>query len=257
MSSKHLKPGADKPHPQPHENGAQHNQCKWDGDARVSGEINVQFAKDLIDQYRAKQKQDDSHNNKTRLINSLTLVAVIIYASLTAWLVCLSRDNLHTTKEFFQRDQRPYIFATKIDDAILSQTGPPDFLEKRLAGHIWYYNFGKSPALHVRKEGWIFYGSDALKQADGWFTQVGGKGDLQAQVSNFVETVLMQGEDPVNTIVLSQSTPPSVQVQYVVAMRIRYQDTFGNQYWSDVCFWHVPDMAPGYSTRCVSHNEIH
>lgn len=85
MSSKHPKPGAHKPHSQPHQTSAQHDQCNWDGNAKVSGEIDVKFEPNLITQHNSEQKETKSHNDKTELIGWLTLLAVIIYAGLTAW----------------------------------------------------------------------------------------------------------------------------------------------------------------------------
>jgi len=129
--------------------------------------------------------------------------------------------------------------------------------DNQLGVRIWYYNFGKSPALHIERAGWIFSGNDAVQQADDWFRQLGDK-PLPEQGSFIGESTLMQGEPPVANLLPGKNRGASLDAPYVVAMRVQYFDAFGNRYWSDICFWPpFSDMSQNISNRCMNHNEIH
>jgi hypothetical protein len=84
----------DKPHAQPNQYGAPENFCKWNSETavRVLNQVSIQPPPNFLTQYEAGQKENETHNEKTRLIGWLTLVAVVIYAGLTAWLGCLTRE---------------------------------------------------------------------------------------------------------------------------------------------------------------------
>jgi hypothetical protein len=109
-------PDPDKPHSRPHADGGQQNGCKWDGSARVSGEITVKPPPDLLAEYKASQEDNTAHNNKTRFINWLTLGAVVIYAGVTIALWCTSResakaarDAVKTAQDTLRVEQTPYV----------------------------------------------------------------------------------------------------------------------------------------------------
>jgi hypothetical protein len=96
-------------HSDPHQDCAQKQEYKWNGDARVSGEIGIKIPPDLLAQYQADQKANTAHNNKSRLINGLTLIAVVIYAGLTAWQGCETRQLVKTAQDTYEAAGRPYI----------------------------------------------------------------------------------------------------------------------------------------------------
>jgi len=146
----------------------------------------------------------------------------------------------------FGADQRPYVASTGHDQA---QLAPPD---NRLAAHVSYANYGKSPALHVKKEGHIFIGKDALGLANEWFAKIGGAGDLPQTTG---EGILIQNQPANNTIVVGSGPASGPDEQYVIAMRFQYRDAADQIYWTDVCFWHLPGMAS--PNHCIAHNEIH
>jgi hypothetical protein len=200
----------------------------------------IDFVKDLRNQYKTSQDQNTAHSEKILFWTKVSAWLLAIYIALTSGLVCLSYQSWKTTREFFQRDQRPYVFSNNVEPAqIVAPAG--------LATHIFYVNYGKTPAMHVRRAGDILHGDNALTQADEWFKKPARWAEG--------EGLLMQGDKPVTTIVPSSIPNGDQNAQYAVVMHIEYADIFGNPYWSDVCWWKaLPNAA---ITRCLKHNEIH
>jgi hypothetical protein len=232
----------------PNQQHRETEECKVRGDIHARGEIEVDLSKSLIGEHKAERKEDDARQKKNYRVSLLTLIAVGIYALLTFWQGFLTRESLKATREYFQRDQRPYVFANHIDPAGLAA--------HLLAAKVYYLNYGKSPAMRVTRAGEILLGDTAAKQADDWFKQVAERDHSQAPW--FVgEGVVPPGDtsNPVTTIITSRTPADSENVPYIVVMHIQYFDTFGVSYWSDICWWHlIPNMK---TTYCPNHNEIH
>jgi hypothetical protein len=231
-----------------------------DGDVRIHGAVEVHPSPSLIEQHKTDREENATQQNRSYTISKFTLYAVIVYSALTTILVIIGGLQLKRSHDTFQQDQRPYVFSTKVNPA---QFAPPD---NRLGTQIFYYNYGKSPALHMNDVGWIFVGADQ-KLVDDWFKQL-GDGPLEtanlepndghgSQRPFLTESVLMQGEKPVLTTLVSRATATSLDVGYIVAIRFQYFDTFGKRYWSDVCFQHLPGQNEEIGNRCMAHNEIH
>lgn len=239
-------------HKNEHASAADHNTAQKENTNRhvyIEPGVKMDFVQDLRDKFDAGQKDSASHSKKILLWTIISAALLFIYAGLTFWQGHIARKTLKTTSEFFQRDQRPYVFSTKINPA---QAAPPH----NLATQIFYLNYGKSPAMHERREGWIFYGDGALAQAYDWFKDLGDK-PLKWDVRQG-EGLLMQ-QEPAYTTIGSREPFSGDQsqvdaLQYVIAWRVEYEDSFGARYWSDVCWWHPPE---GGILRCIQHNEIH
>lgn len=99
MSRPHPKPG-EKEHPTgPHQDSGQHNQCNWDGIARVAGEVEVKFKPDLIAQHKADQEENTSHNKKMRRMGWLTLIAVVLYTTIATFQWLSTRAAVRAANE--------------------------------------------------------------------------------------------------------------------------------------------------------------
>jgi hypothetical protein len=245
--------------------GAKHPQSQKETTNRqvfVEPGVKIDFVDDLREEHKTRHGENTAHQKSQLRWTKIAAGLVFIYTVVMGWQAILTHQSLKATREFFQLDQRPYVFSTKVNPA---QFAPPN---NRLGTQLYYFNYGKSPALHMKKVGWIFVGDDALKQVDDWFKRLGNgpleKAKLEESTDSggsqrpfLSETILMQGEKPVLTTVVSRTSAPSPDVQYVVAMRFQYLDTFGNRYWSDVCFWHPPGDNGEIGNRCIAHNEIH
>ncbi len=157
MSSKHPKPGGNKPHSRPHQAGGEHNQCNWDGNARVTGELEVEFKPNLIAQHKAEQEENTSHNKKTRRVAWLTLIAVIIYAGLTAWQGWQTRSLVRTAQDTYNAVDRPYVGTDGASAILLRMDGKGKITrvgeEDRASANMMSFNFeiknyGAVPALN-------------------------------------------------------------------------------------------------------------
>lgn len=210
--------------------------------------VKLDFTDGLKKQHETERTQDQTTQKKQLRWTMATAGLVAIYTLVMVWQGILTRDSLKATREFFERDQRPYVFSSKVGGA---QFGGPN---NWLVTMVWYQNYGKSPALRVTEKSEILHGNsgrDILKKADEWFRGLDG----QPNRPDRQESILIQGDTPTGQPVSSLTSAAGPNVPYAVVMQIVYFDMFGNRYWSDVCFWSLtPDMV---GTRCPKHNEIH
>jgi hypothetical protein len=156
---KESKPGKQEGHTDPHKDCAQKQECKWSGDTRVSGEVEIKVPPDLLTEYRTGQKENTTHNDKSRLINWLTLLAVVIYAGLTAWQGCETRQLVRTGQDTYDAIDRPYIgvdgvsvtlFKPNPRGGITKIIDPgEDKLAIRMDISIAVKNYGSVPALNA------------------------------------------------------------------------------------------------------------
>jgi hypothetical protein len=171
-------------------------------------------------------------------------------------------SDIATAKQFklvsdqFIRDQRPYVTVAVIKPVV--KVGEP------VMANLYWGNYGKSPAVHVRGIGRIFFGKDALQQADRWFQQMGNKPLLGP------ETILTPGvppdpeHSPESSFSSLFSAKPISQEEFsflmkhdfsaAVVAREEYYDIAGNRYWTDMCWTH---FTTGAIPHCAKHNEIH
>lgn len=97
------------------------------------------------------------------LIEVLALVGLAFYVGETRRTNNLTQIALKDTQDNFIKDQRPYIWSSAL------KTNPMKAGEK-LSAHVFFANYGKTPALKSGSGGKILWGKDALEQADEWFT---------------------------------------------------------------------------------------
>lgn len=154
MSSKHAKPGTNKPHPQPDNTGAQHNKRDVTGSIQVRGEIETHIPADLVEKRAAAEEKNDARDKFRLRIEVTGLIFVIIYAGLTA-LIAFESYKAATSSELAAKissDQlvlfeRPWIAPDLGKE-------PPIFIGDGKKAHVtwllWFKNFGTSPALNVR-----------------------------------------------------------------------------------------------------------
>jgi hypothetical protein len=231
---------------------------------------------DVVDDLKEQRKTEREEDNATRdrqfkkqfIVTIVTVILIAIYTAVAFW-------QGHLTREFFEKDQRPYMSVLTSDKdkfmLAVTQNREGQFFEARAS----MGNFGKSPALHVIEAGEILTGDDPLKQADEWFQKMGtplkktyqsDKGVYQLQNTIGVpERNIMQGEtapfDAVQIKDRSKDIPPHPPA--IIVGRIEYYDIGGNPYSTDICFMAVainnPDGTPNTVAipKCLTHNEIH
>jgi hypothetical protein len=133
--SKHNK--GNNPQPHPNQNSGQGKECKWDGNARVSGEVGIQFPKDFSRQRQTEQEESAAHNKSQRLVNWLTFAVIVIYTFVSA-------GQWYEIRHDFIANKRAWVKVA----ATLPST--PD-----VAFGMNITNFGKSPAVEVHVQNWV------------------------------------------------------------------------------------------------------
>ena len=166
-----------------------------------------------------------------------------------------TQDSIKLAKENFQEDQRPYLWR-------LTSRAYPITDKQKISYDIFFANYGKSPAINERSVTNLFFGKEAMSQAESWFAKhgdtrlTGGSvGIVPPGIPPTIETV------PSWTSAISNKIPSKDEVEYilktdksvVVVARVEYFDTGGNFYRSDMCFYR---LASGPIASCLQHNEI-
>lgn len=219
VTAENAKSGSNKPHSDPHDNSGKHNQCKWDGNTRVSGEIVIKPPPDLLAEYKAAQEDNTVHNNKTRLIGWLTFIAVVIYAAITFALWWDQRKN-------FQADERAWIAVKEMKITQL-------VAGKVLMGEVVIVDTGRTPGVDAAFPGGIQTGK-SLEDAMGQYTRL--------KQPFFYPAVLFPGIDQIlPSSTLETLDEGQVRVIEIGALQIyligdiRYNDVFGNLHTTHYC----------------------
>jgi hypothetical protein len=152
---KKIKTAENTSHSNPDHHSPSENQCKWDGNARVSGEISVKLPPDLLKEYKSAHKDNNPRNNKGRLVDWLTLAAVIIYAGLTGWQGCMTHSLVSTAQKTYQASSRPYVgidgdslaFYRSVEGKARFQPNGRDKDSVAMKVEVDIKNFGTTPAL--------------------------------------------------------------------------------------------------------------
>lgn len=157
--SKHSKPGGGKGHSGTHQQGTQNQQCKWDGNIRVTSEVPIQLPKDFLADYHTGQEDNKSHNKQVRLVSWLTFAAVVVYAALTAWQGCETRKLVKTAQDTYDAADRPYLGINGITanyvavkDGSVVNLGKSSTGAVAVAFTIEIKNFGQVPAENFRND---------------------------------------------------------------------------------------------------------
>jgi len=236
---------------------------------------------------KSNWKSDNTKKVRRELIvigvNVLTLFSVGAYAFINYHMLCAMReanktasdsfaktlcqmqaqtkaqqDAIELAREDFQREQRPYIFATGF------KPNTPVFeVGKPIRWDIQFINHGRSPALHLHTNAAIFIGKDAIKKVDDFFSTLPKGHSNLPGIQIFVPPLIGNGcpDSPSckYTSVLSRSTLTPDDMKFmqtniggvIVAGRSWYEDFFSNFYMADFCYLTLPS---GAISACLKHN---
>jgi len=162
-----------------------------------------------------------------------------------------ARDSILEGRSQFQQDQRPYIIYTVV---------PTDLVPNApIQVNLLLVNYGKSPAIKVRGTGNVFWGKDAMKQADEWFDAQAIK-SLPSNVGTIIPPGVIVNPQRITLTSASSISQSEFKVltstnfSIVVVTHHEYEDRSGNHYWTNSCY---SRLANGAISNCFEHNEIH
>jgi hypothetical protein len=240
--------------------------------------ITVRFPDDVTRQTQAENDRQYSVQDSIRWATWLAFAAATIYGSIAylQWREMIeatdaatratniarvssgiARQAIQLSKEQFQRDQRPYIWNSRIEPL------PSSTSTQKLYINIHLANYGKSPAIQQVGKGKIFFGKDALAQADQWFVKLGDKRLPIADSVGIIPPGIPTNPTDTNsrTTIFTDRMPTEPEMEYigkhdatlVGVYRTEYSDAAGNPYRTDMCFYRAVNTA---IVMCEKHNEI-
>jgi hypothetical protein len=187
----------------------------------------------------------------------LLIVGIKLACIYTGQLNQMVEQN-RSNREFFQKDQRPYIWVSAVVGIVPQQ-------KKQLLARVYLANYGKSPAMEERNVGKIFHGKDAITQADKWFDEM-DSGHLSTKDTSV--TIVPQGipadgeKSPVWSSIGSDAPLSGPEAKYItensfseiLAVHVEYTDIGGKSfYFSDICYHRT---TTGNMGICHRHNEM-
>jgi len=167
-----------------------------------------------------------------------------------------AQDSVTALQAQTRQDERPYVLVADLKPSF----GP----NIKIRADIFFANYGKSPALKVRGRGTIFFGPDAMKQADQWFRTEA----LKPYPPKSSSTIIPPGVPPesdigpgiTRTTLFSARVASQEEFDYVrqhdfsavIVVRQEYVDFAGDRYWTNGCWSY---FASGAIPQCPTHND--
>jgi hypothetical protein len=203
------------------------------------------------------------------------VIVLVIYTSVTIALWYSSREANKIARASLMADQRPWVLTnnaqpepnTTYDAQGHFVIGQPMFWR------VDYSNYGHSPALNMIGVGMVFFGSDAMKMADGFFSRL--RRPLSSSGSHIVlppggppQPRALIANGPLVDVGQKFSSPYSAPLTkdgrdfiythdfgVVTVGRLEYGSSLGDAlYWTDFCY---STFLTGAINICPEHNEAH
>jgi hypothetical protein len=251
------RPNKNQLHPQPDQANGKHDECKVRGDIYVRGEIESNRPASLTKEHSTEREEDKASARNNFRVGVGTLFAVTIYAGITFWQGCLTRESIDKNTKQFQVDQRGWV-SISVDPIIPVQNDVPILwpLHINNAGKTFVKNIegdffatvlakGESPQFdysvaHPHRKinvGGIFP-NEALPQTSIRIEQYGPR---------IPEAILMTQE-------LRQAIA-SNQRAIIVFGRITYDDIFGVHHWTQFCNGTGDALQFVAIKSCINYND--
>lgn len=260
MSSRHPKPGANKPH----QAGTQHDKCDVTGSIHVRGEIETTVPPDFAKKRDVAEEKQEARDKLRFRVEVTGLVFVIIYAGLTAWqgwssqkATNAAKNAADTAHDALVLDERPWV-GTNNHLSVQIVKGSP------IKIHLEIQNFGKSPAfneasfnnvtdrpINVPMPKFVGYSrSDAGPTVTLMPNSIASVDINTAKPSdNYGESAVLKDIDIQRL--------NSGQVQLFLYGSIWYDDTFGKSHRTDYCLQYIPSISNETGSKfgaCLAHN---
>jgi hypothetical protein len=258
--------GKNNPPPKPKEHGTEKESTNRH--VYIEPGAKIDFVQDLKDKYETAQGDSKTHSNKQLLWTKIAAGLLLLTAGFAGLQGILTREAITNNTTQFQIDQRPYVWDSNVTDPanVKIEAGQKMWI------NISLINFGKAPALRSKGVAKIFFGNNALQDADEWFAALGEKPlpDDPSDTGIVVPPGIPSGEittksafggggyfTPMSDKVLTQE-----DVNYIlhsneavaIVVHIQYFDAYNTRYWSNFC---LSRFDTGTYPHCKRHNEMH
>jgi hypothetical protein len=258
------KPKAVKNHPQAKPEHSGGEEKSTNRHVYIEPGAQIDFVKNLREKYDAAQRDDQTHKADQLFWTKVAAGLLLLATGFSGWQGFLTRKLINNSSKQFQKDQRPYVWPNGLispDDIHIAEN-------EVMWMNINLVNYGRSPALRESGIGKIFIGPNAMEDADRWFASFGnnplpGGPDKERVIPPGIPTssVTSSTLGGFSTIMSDHALTPKqadyiVRTDLAVAMvtRIEYYDSYGNRYWSDVCWSRFTNSS---IPHCRKHNELH
>lgn len=195
--------------------------------------VEIDLVQDLKQKYETASTEANAHNNRQLLWAKISAGLIFVYAGLTFWQACTTRDILNTTRDQFQRDQRPYVI---VEGCSIGQLGVPKsqiVVGQPFGVDVHFKNVGKTPALNVLIHRHVVFGEENVDQIRQEPIDTRKTGTALAQGNQGEVTAVSLKDTLANE---SMEINPADIVSWdgrrpiVIFGRITYEDTAGNRY---------------------------
>jgi hypothetical protein len=211
-------------HPNPNNGSGQEQQRKISGKVHVDGEVEVDFAKSLVEKYESAQETEGTRQERKYRLDKITLVAAIIYTSLAGIQSCESIKGVSIAKDSLESVQRAFVFPTGMSDIVFAPDGKTPIGVKFT---IRWENSGTTPTkevtVHSNMQWWKPKMPDDFSFTDRWDPGIPHKDrQLYLAPKGYVDT---------NIRIISASDLFDIangKIQYFLFGWARYHDTFSN-----------------------------
>lgn len=209
------------------------------------------------DDERDRNQENDISSLKKRVNLWIALLPTLMFIA-AAGGVAVAYYQLEIARTQFHHDQRPYVISTAT---------PRQLLPNQLVMvNFRNGNYGKSPAVRTGGGGKVFFGVNAMEQADRWFSEEAPKlFSLRYETILPPNTPASHVEARWTTVVSDRPVTAEefhalfkTNYSFVAVMRQVYLDSVGNEYWTDSCVSNLASISDEMViVECNSHNEIH
>jgi hypothetical protein len=207
---------------------------------------------------KAKQNGDVSRLEQgVERTNRLMVLLTAVMSVATLGGAIIAYCQWATAKSQFREDQRPYV---------ISKAEPmPMIPGHRIEVKFRNGNYGKSPAIRSGGVGKVFFGLDALQQAERWMKEEAPNLILLRYQTILAPNTPASNVEARDTAVISDRPISAVELQVflnttnaiVAVMRQMYSDTNGREYWTDTCVTNlVTDSGQVRILDCNTINRI-
>jgi hypothetical protein len=257
-----------KSHSSPSNESADNHDCHVYGNVNIRGVIETEPGPELKQSRTTERHEDQTHAHWVLAVNALTLIAVIIYAGLTWWMGCSTKQAAKATEiaakaafnqvQIMQIDEQPWLGVTHQAKPILE-------INKAPVMEVVVANTGKTPALQIAGNYYVeilnvgekphFEAQVAhLKTIQQTMMPPNGSRDEWMQRYRHMAGASVDVGEPEPLTKTEKKALDGGEDYIAIHGLIWYGDKFGKRHWVRFCYWDY--LTQGYfdARACDGYN---